>query len=254
MTGVPGELRLIPISFAEEIRPGCCLADLLCSHLPLALEKGDIICVTHKAVAKAEGQIVRLDSVKVSTFANNYAQRFGKNPRLTELVLQQSQAVMRMLRGLIISRTHHGFVCANAGIDISNLDPQETQETACLLPEDPDRSAQELSQELARRCGFVVPVIISDSFGRAWREGVVNVAIGTAAMNPFSDYRGQCDPAGYTLKATIMASADALAAACEPVAGKFGRCPAVIIRGFAWLPGEQGAKALIMPEEKNLFP
>lgn len=240
----------MPVEGLPEIVQGENLADIVWSHLPSPLQNGDIIVVTHKAVSKSQGHVVSLDSVVPSPLACSFAQQHNKRPEHVEVVLQQSQDIVRMQQGLIISRTKHGFVCANAGVDCSNA---SNSNSVCLLPDDPDASAAAISLELSTLAGFTVPVLISDSFGRPWRLGIVNVAIGLSGMNCFTDYRGQTDPAGRDLKATIMASADAIAAGAELVMGKLDRIPAVLVRGFSWQPGNQGAKALIMPEERNLF-
>lgn len=250
------------ITGLPEITSGADLGSLIWHNLPSPLQRGDIIVVTHKMVSKSENNVVSLSSVRPSPLAARFAARYDKDPRLVELVLRESRNIMRMTRGLIISRTHHGFVCANAGIDISN----SQGDTAILLPKDPDLSARRLSQSLEEACGFVVPVIVCDSFGRAWRNGIVNVAIGVANLCPFSDYRGQKDPNGLVLKASVMASADAIAAGAELVMGKLARVPAALVRGFTWndaseasstLDGQKShgsGQDLIMSERKNLFP
>jgi coenzyme F420-0:L-glutamate ligase/coenzyme F420-1:gamma-L-glutamate ligase len=242
-------LALLPVVGLPEVRPGDDLAELVLGAA--RLEAGDILVVTHKVVSKAEGRLVPLDSVEPSDLARRFAARWGKDPRQVELVLRESEAVVRMERGVIISRTRQGLVCANAGVDVSNVGGGEV---ACLLPLDPDASARRLGEALAARLGFAVPVLITDSFGRPWRTGIVNVAIGVWGMEPLTDYRGQRDPQGYLLSASLMGTADALAAAAELVMGKVGGVPAVQVRGFPYRPGPGGARALLRPPEENLFP
>ncbi|MGM9997935.1 MAG: coenzyme F420-0:L-glutamate ligase [Candidatus Bruticola sp.] len=252
-----GTISFIPIHINKEITVGDNLAALILEGSSVPLQQGDIIIVTHKAVAKAEGRLVKLGEVTPSALALEYGKRFGKDSRLIELVLQESAYVVRMARGCLIVKTKQGFTCANAGIDLSNIGygtSDKSNETACLLPQDPDLSAQRLCTALSAAAGFTVPTIISDSFGRPWREGIVNVAIGSCGLNPFTDYRGQADSAGRTLKVTRMASADALASGAELACGKLKRVPFVIARGFTWQPSTLTAQALLRPEEKNFFP
>lgn len=227
-------VQLLAITNLPEIRPGDDLVELLTnSHPPLVT--GDILVVTQKVVSKAEGRLFRLDSVEASPRALEIAARWDKHPGLVELVLRESQELLREDRGVLISRTHHGFVCANAGIDLSNVDGGET---ACLLPEDSDRSAQVLHLKLSQRLGFSVPVVISDSFGRPWRSGITNVALGCAGMEVLLDHRGQPDQFGLEMKATIMAVADTVASATELVVGKTTGFGATIVRGYAYTPSE----------------
>ncbi len=251
-TSLVTSIAFIPITVAQEIVPGDDLAQLLWDNTPTPLEQGDIAVVTHKAVSKAEGHIIDLRTIEPSAFAIRFARSYSKDARLVELVLRQSASIVRMRDGLIISRTPHGFTCANAGIDISNSAP----DMAIVLPPDPDASAQRLSAALSQRSGFDVPVIICDSFGRPWRQGIVNVTIGLAGMSPFTDYRGQRDPAGYELKASLMASADAIAAGAELAMGKLRRTPLALARGIEWQPPahEANAKALLFPPERDFFP
>ncbi len=244
-------LLFTPLEGIPEIRPGDDLPALLLRAAAGLLESGDLLVVTHKVVSKAEGRLVDLETVQPSDLARRFAARWGKDPRAVELVLRESQEVVRMARGVMICRTRHGLVCANAGVDLSNV---AGGTVACLLPEDPDASARALFQRIRDEVGFPVPVVVCDSFGRAWREGIVNVALGVAGMDPFTDYRGQTDPHGYDLRVTRMASADALAAAAELAMGKVDGVPAVRVRGFPWKPGEQGAAALVRHPDHDFFP
>lgn len=240
----------MPVAGLGEITPASDLPSLIRKCYPGTPEPGDILIVTHKACSKWEGRVIELASVEPSPMAEAFAKKYGKDPRHIEVILRESAEIIRMQRGIIISRTHHGFICANAGVDMSNAG---SPQTACLLPSDPDRSARTIHEKLSDICGFALPVIISDSFGRAWREGIANVAIGIAGMSPFADYRGAKDPQGRELKVTRMAIADEIASAAELVMGKLSRVPAAILRGYPWTPSHTGATTLIRPQEKNLF-
>jgi coenzyme F420-0:L-glutamate ligase/coenzyme F420-1:gamma-L-glutamate ligase len=210
-----------------------------------------VVVVTHKVVSKAEGRLVDLRKVEPSAFAKSFAARHGKDPRQIEVVLRESRRTVRMDRGLIISETHHGFVCANAGVDASNVPGEEV---ICLLPLDPDASASRLREALsARIVGSDLAVIISDSFGRAWREGITNVAIGLAGMEPLADYRGETDPHGFPLAASVLAIADELAAAAELVMGKTAEIPVAIVRNYPYTPAAGTAKRLLMGPDRDLF-
>lgn len=243
-------LRLLPLTGVPEVRPGQNLAELLLQSLK-ALEPraGDILVVTQKVVSKAEGAVVQLAEVEPSPRALEWAERWGKDPRQTEVVLRESAEILRMERGVIISRTHHGFVCANAGVDRSN----SPGETVCVLPKDSDASARAIAGHLAERLGFPIPVLISDSFGRAWRNGIVNVAVGLAGLHPFADYRGQHDTHGYLMEASLLASADTLCSAAELVMGKTTGVPAALVRGYDYLPAEGSVQELLRPAKEDMF-
>jgi coenzyme F420-0:L-glutamate ligase / coenzyme F420-1:gamma-L-glutamate ligase len=242
-------LTLFAVSGVPEIGERTDLVEALTGPLQTA-QAGDVLVLTHKVVSKAEGRTVRLAEIHPSPWAEKWAGRWGKDARQIEVVLQESHAIVRMEHGVIISRTSHGFVCANAGVDRSN----SPGETVCLLPVDPDASARRLGEALSARLGFRLPLLISDSFGRAWRIGIVNVAIGVWGMDPFTDYRGQQDPHGYGLEASIMGTADALCAAAELVMGKTAGVPAALVRGFAWEPSDTGsARQLIRPAAEDFF-
>jgi coenzyme F420-0:L-glutamate ligase/coenzyme F420-1:gamma-L-glutamate ligase len=248
-----GELRAIPIRGIGEIKPGDALADKVLKALArrkLRLERGDILVVTHKVVSKAEAQIVPLRQVKPSRVARRWAKRHRLDARVVELALGQARRVVRMQRGVLITQTRHGLVCANSGVDLSNVDGGRS---AVLLPRDPDRSAEELRQGLRERTGLDLPVIITDSFGRPWREGLTEVAIGLAGMRAFRDYRGRRDAAGYKLRATLEAVADELAALAGLAGGKLSRTPACIIRGFPYYKGRGRARDLVRPAARDLF-
>jgi len=213
------------------------------------LEAGDLLVVSQKIVSKTEGRIVTLASVVPSREAAEIAEEIGRDPRLVEVILRESRRVVRKAPGVLIVETHHGWICANAGVDQSNVDA----ETACLLPEDSDRSARQLRERLRGLTGHDLGIIIADTFGRPWREGLTNVAIGVAGLEPIKSYLGEKDPAGYVLQATILAVADELASAAEPVMGKLDRIPVVIIRGLDWPRGETGSRALIRDPARDLF-
>jgi coenzyme F420-0:L-glutamate ligase / coenzyme F420-1:gamma-L-glutamate ligase len=249
----PGEIRLIPLPLSGEIRPGDSLSDGILVALrlrKLSLKPGDILVVKHKIVSKAEGQIVDLNGVKPSASSCAWAHRYKLDARVVELALSQSRCVVRRKHGVLISETRHGFVCANTGVDVSNVDGGRH---ALLLPEEPDRSAAKLRQALKKHLHLSVPVIITDSFGRAWREGLTEVAIGIAGMKALHDYRGRRDAHGYPLRASIEAVADELACAAGLICGKLTGVPACIVRGFAYRPGRGSATELIRPAKRDLF-
>src|SRR5215467_14778597 len=205
------EVRLIPIVLADEIAPGISIADMLLESLRRRrqrLQPGDVLIVKHKIVSKAEGRLVDLRTVTPSPGSIAWAKQYDLDARVIELALRESRGVIRRMNGVLITETQHGFLCANSGIDVSNVDGGQT---ALLLPEDPDRSAANLRRALKKKSGVSMPVIISDSFGRPWREGLTEVAIGIAGMKPLRDDRGRRDLHGYKLKASVEAVADELA-------------------------------------------
>jgi coenzyme F420-0:L-glutamate ligase/coenzyme F420-1:gamma-L-glutamate ligase len=209
-----------------------------------------VIVVTQKVVSKAEGRIVDLNDVTPSAFAQQIATEWEKDARQVEVVLGESKRIVRMGHGVVICETRHGFICANAGVDASNV---ENTGTVCLLPVDPDASARAIHDRIREAFGVDAGVIVSDSFGRPWREGIVNFAIGCAGMLPLLDYTGQFDPAGYELRVTAMAVVDELAAAAELVHGKLARMPVAVIRGAEYTPGDGAVSHIIREAEKDLF-
>ena len=233
-----------------EVRPGDDLNRMIPGEIAGELRAGDVLVVTHKIISKAEGRLVDLRTVEPSSLAKGYAARYGKDPRQIEVVLRESRRVVRMDRGIIISETHHGFVCANAGVDASNVPGVDT---VCLLPVDPDASAARLRDALGEDPGVEVAVVISDSFGRAWRHGITDVAIGVAGMDPIADYRGKRDPHGYPMEASVLAVADEVAAAAELVMGKTDGIPLAIVRGYSYAPATGSAKELLMPPDRDMF-
>lgn len=256
--GRAAELRLIGLEGVPEIEPGDPLGTIIATAFersglrPIA---GDVLVVTQKVVSKAEGRLVYLPDIEPSGFAEEFARRWGKDPRQVEVVLRESERIVRMERGIIIAETRHGFICANAGVDASNVTP----DTVCLLPIDPDASAAQLRQEIAAHFGLsddeAPGVIISDSFGRPWRVGQVNVAIGVAGLAPLVDYRGQYDAAGYELHVTVLAVADELASAAELLTHKLAARPVVVVRGYqpAGFAEPGTAQDLVMDPAKDLF-
>ncbi|MGI8687187.1 MAG: coenzyme F420-0:L-glutamate ligase [Thermomicrobiales bacterium] len=233
-----------------EIEPGADLAALIADATRVRpLADGDVVVVTHKIVSKAEGQLVDLRTITPSALAVRIAEQFGKDARQVDVVLRESVRIVRMERGILICETRHGFICANAAVDASNV----AGETVCLLPRDPDASAARIRAVLRERTGTDVAVIISDTFGRTWRNGLVNIAIGVAGMQPLTDYRGQTDPSGYDLRITILAVADELAGAAELVMGKVKQVPVAVIRGYPYDRADGTGHDLIMDPAKDLF-
>ncbi len=247
------ETRIIALQGMPEVRPGDDLTALIleaAERQSLAFEQGDVLVVTQKVVSKAEGRIVDLESVEPSLFARQIAERWEKDARVVEVVLGESERIVRMDHGVIICETKHGLICANAGVDGSNV---ERLGTVSLLPDDPDASAATLRRRIEKATGVTPAVIITDTFGRPWREGHVNFAIGVAGMTPVLDYTGQTDPAGLELRVTQMAVADELAGAAELAHGKLDRVPVAIVRGYAYPPGSGTARDLLRDPEKDLF-
>jgi coenzyme F420-0:L-glutamate ligase/coenzyme F420-1:gamma-L-glutamate ligase len=249
-------VQLIGLNDAPEVTPGMDLARVILNAArasDLTLRDDDILIVTHKVVSKAEGRLVDLGDVEPSDLARRFADQWGKDARQVEVVLRESARIVRMDRGIIISQTRHGFVCANAGVDASNV---AGEQIVCLLPVDPDASAARLREAIQRAAGTRPAVIITDSFGRPWRQGIINVAIGVAGIQPLVDYRGQPDDHGRVMNVSVIAIADELASAAELVTGKLGRYPFVVARGYT-APGrsaQEGRGAdLLMDASMDLF-
>jgi len=241
-------LQIVPVAFAGEIGAGDDLAGLLLAGSP-ALERGDVMVVSHKAVSKSEGRTADLREVTPSTRAVELAAPDG-DPRMAEMVLRESRRIVRRRGSLLIAETHHGFVCASAGIDRSNAPGPEI---VVLLPVDPDASAARLRGELEQRAGVAgLAVVVADTMGRPLRNGIVGTAIGVSGLEPLRGYQGEDDAAGYTLRTTQVAVADELAAAADLVLGKLERVPAALVRGFL-AEGDGTAQELIRPEERDLF-
>jgi len=247
-------IELIGLDGIPEVIPGDDLAALIVGAAlasGIGLTDADVLVVTQKIVSKAEGRLVELASVTPSDLARGWAERWDKDPRQVELVLRESAEIVRMAPGgLIISRTRHGLVCANAGVDVSNVGGGEV---ASLLPTDPDASARAIRDGVRARTGFAPAVVISDSFGRPWRNGIVNVAVGSAGIEGLVDLRGSPDAAGREMKATVIAVADELASAADLAGGKVEQRPVVVVRGYAWQASDVGASVLVMEPERDLF-
>jgi coenzyme F420-0:L-glutamate ligase/coenzyme F420-1:gamma-L-glutamate ligase len=241
------KLEFLPIEHVPEIRPGIDLSECLSAAIRasgLELQQKDIVAVTQKIVSKAEDRVVDLASVEPSAHSVAIARRMKKDPRLVEVILLESRRIVRMRGEVLICETHHGFICANAGVDQSNV---EGTGVVTLLPKDPDRSARQLAAALG--CG----VIVTDTFGRPWRDGLVDAAIGVARVPPFIDLRGQADDYGHRLNVTLLAAVEGLAAAAGLVMGKTSRIPAALIRGFQWEEAESSASMLLRSADKDLF-
>jgi len=245
-------IRIIPLRGIPEVRAGDDVAALIAESAKSGpgIEPGDVLVVTQKIVSKAEGRVVSLDTVTPSVEAERLAVETEKDPRLVELILRESVTVVRQRGPVLIAETRHGFVCANAGIDASNVGPEGT---VCLLPEDPDASCRRIRDAVRAATGAEVAVVMSDTFGRPWREGHTNVAIGVAGMLPFADYVGQTDSFGYELKVTTICAADELAAAGELVQNKLDAVPVAIVRGYPYIPGEGSARQIVRDRERDLF-
>ena len=248
-------IKIIPLTNLPIIKERDDLAFMICEAADkqgTPLQNGDILVVTHVVVSRAEGNVVNLDDVTPSEFAKNLASQYNKDPALIEVVLRESKSVVRMGKGHIIAETKHGFICANAGVDRSNV-PGERN--VALLPKNPDASAQRIRQRIKELTGNDVAVIISDTHGRALRRGEINVAIGIAGMKPIRDRRNERDLFGYTLKVKQTAVADELCSAAELVIGQADEgVPAAIIRGYPYEKAEEAsARDLLWPKEKSLF-
>jgi coenzyme F420-0:L-glutamate ligase / coenzyme F420-1:gamma-L-glutamate ligase len=249
----PANIRLIPVSLADEIKPGDSLAEKLLQSLhehSIAFEPGDILVIKHKIVSKAEGQIVDLAAIKPSAESIAWAKKYNLDARVIELALRESRAVIRRKNGVLITETAHGFIGANSGVDVSNVDGGHH---ALLLPADPDRSARKLQREIKKRASLAIPVLITDTFGRPWREGLVEFCIGISGMKAVHDDRGRRDPHGYTLHASLEAIADELACAAGLICGKLNRTPACIVRGFQYRPARGRTSDLLRPAANDLF-
>jgi coenzyme F420-0:L-glutamate ligase/coenzyme F420-1:gamma-L-glutamate ligase len=248
-----GEIHVFPVPGLPEVTEGFDLGAAVAANVDL--QAGDVVAISQKVVSKSEGRLVRLATVEPGARASGLAERLGKDPRLVELILGESRSVIRedSDRGILITETVHGLVCANSGVDSSNL--PET-DAALLLPEDPDESARRIRRQIASSCGVRTAVIVSDSLGRAWRLGQAEVAIGCAGIAPLEDWRGRTDSSGRELSATVIATADQVAAAADLARNKTSRTPAVLIRGLAHLVTEghgPGCASQLRPAAEDLF-
>ena len=250
---VPKEIRVIAVEGLPEFTPGM---DLVSPILQAAQAQGtpiqerDILVVTQKVVSKVEGQLVDLSTITPSHLAEQWAKEYGRDPHLIEVALRESGRISRMDRGVLVTETRHGFYCVNAGVDASNVPGDGV---VSLLPVDPDASAERVREAVRQATGLQVAVIVTDTWGRPWREGVTNMAIGAAGMAVLRDYRGTTDPYGYNLSASVIAVVDELAAAAELVMGKVDMVPVVIVRGYQYESSLGSVKDLARPPEQDLF-
>jgi len=247
-----GKIEVIPLPGMPEVKVGADLGELILRSAKmnhLKLQDRDIIVVKQKVVSKAEGRVVRLDEVAPGREAARIGRREGKDPRLVELILRESVRVVRVGHGVIITETRHGFVCANSGVDQSNVGSG----LVGLLPLDPDKSARLLRKKLEESTGKELAVAITDTFGRPWRTGQTDVAIGCSGIAPLVPYAGKKDPFGYELRVTEPSVVDEVAGAAELVVGKLARIPVAIARGVDYVRGEGGVRSMIMPRDRDLF-
>jgi coenzyme F420-0:L-glutamate ligase/coenzyme F420-1:gamma-L-glutamate ligase len=252
-----GRVEVLALDGIPEIRPGDDLGALIGDALAasaglLPLRQDDVLVVTQKAVSKAEGAIVDLTTIEPRPEAAEFAAKWDRDARQVEVVLREAKRVVRMERGLLITETPHGFVCANGGVDASNVGPASGS-IVTLLPVDPDKSATGLRAAIRTRFGVDVPVIVSDSFGRPWRWGIVDVAIGVSGLGPLDDLRGSPDRDGRIMRSTVRAVADEIASAAELALGKSTGRPAAVVRGASPPLGEGSIREMIMPPEFDQF-
>jgi coenzyme F420-0:L-glutamate ligase / coenzyme F420-1:gamma-L-glutamate ligase len=259
MTSAAHRLLAVALPALREVRPGDDLGGLIvdawralmATDPDLAPVAGDVLVVTQKVVSKAEGAIVDLTTVEPRPEAVAFGERWDRDPRQVEVVLRESVEVLRMEKGVVIGRTRHGYVCANAGVDASNVGEADT---VTLLPVDPDRSAREIRARIAADLGTEVGIVVSDSFGRPWRWGIVDIALGVAGFSPLDDQRGRLDTAGRVMKATVTAVADQIASAAELASGKTSGLPLVLVRGAQLPPGDATITgSALMPPSADLF-
>ena len=240
-------LEIIPVNFKKEIQPGDKLADLISSKIKL--QDGDILVISQKIISKQEGRIVNLSLVIPSILAVGLASEYQKSPQVVETILSETKRIVRMENGILISETKHGFICANAGVDESNVE----EGYATLLPEDPDKSAKNLQEQIQNKTGKKIVVLISDTFGRPFRMGQTNCAVGISGIEPIIDYAGTKDDFDRVLRVTAIAIADELCAASELVMGKTLRCPVAIVRNYNFDQKSSTVQKLIRPKEQDLF-
>jgi coenzyme F420-0:L-glutamate ligase / coenzyme F420-1:gamma-L-glutamate ligase len=257
MTSDAARVAVFALDGIPEVRPGDDLGALIGEALErnpdlLPLTDADVLVVTQKVVSKAEGAVVDLTMVEPRPEAAAFAERFGRDARQVEVVMREARRIVRMDRGVLITETRHGFVCANGGVDASNVGLQSGS-LVTLLPEDPDASAGRIRTSIRDRFGVDVPVIVSDSFGRPWRWGIVDVAIGVSGLLPLEDLRGVPDADGRVMRSTVRAVADELASAAELVLGKTAGRPVALIRGATFTRGEGSIHEVVMPAVNDLF-
>ncbi len=242
-------ITILPVKVAGDIESDDNIGQMILQSARSDISSGDIIVVAQKIVSKSEGRVIRLQDVRPSRKAISIAAKIQKDPRIVELILRESNEVVKLQNGILIMETRHGFVCANSGVDQSNL---AKDDTAVLLPEDPDRSARKL-RSFFKRAGLDVAVIITDTFGRPFREGQTNVAVGLAGLRPIKSYIGKKDMFGKKLRVTEIAVADEIASAAELVMGKSGGVPVAIVRGYKYARSRSSAQDLVRPKKQDLF-
>ena len=251
---MPPEIRAVGIEGLPEVQAGADLAGQIIDAAAAQgtpIEDGDVVVVTQKIVSKAEGRVMTIDEVEASPLAIAITEGHRRDPRHTEMILRESRRVVRMDRGVIISETYHGYICANAGIDASNIPGDNA---ICLLPVDPDASARRIRETIRERLGVDAAVLVSDTFGRPWRNGAINVSIGVAGFNPVISYVGEFDPHGNELHTTTIAVADELAATAELVTGKLLGVPVALIKGYPYERMEDAdSGAIVRDPDKDLF-
>jgi coenzyme F420-0:L-glutamate ligase / coenzyme F420-1:gamma-L-glutamate ligase len=240
-------VSILPVAGIPELQEGDDLAAMIVERMEL--EDLDVVVVAQKAISKIEGRVVRLDGIEPSARAREIAGEDGEPAKRIEVILREAKSVIRVRQPLVICETRHGFICASAGVDASNS-PEPGM--LVLLPLDPDASAAALRAELLERTGRDVGVIVTDSFGRPWRQGTTDVAIGASGVEVLTDLKGERDPIGYELHATVIATADEIAAAAQLVSGKLGRVPVTVVRGLD-VRGDGRATDIPVPEERDLF-
>jgi coenzyme F420-0:L-glutamate ligase/coenzyme F420-1:gamma-L-glutamate ligase len=252
MLEMEGVVQVFPLRGIPRIKPG----DDLLQHLIRSLDDGgivlqdsDVMVVTQKVVSKAEGRIVRIEDVSPGKKARLLAEELGKDPRTVQVILQESKRIVRKGHGVLITETKHGFVCANAGIDQSNVE----EGYLTLLPEDPDRSARRIRKKLEAATGKKLAVVITDTFGRPWRDGQIDIAIGCSGLAPLEDLVGTTDPYGHTLRVTQPAIVDEIASASELVMRKHSLTPAAVVRGVTYKRGDSGVKSIVRERRMDLF-
>ena len=251
---MPPEIRAVGIEGLPEVQAGDDLAGQIIDAAAAQgtpVEDGDVVVVTQKIVSKAEGRVMTIDEVEASPLAVAITEGHRRDPRHTEMILRESRRVVRMDRGVIISETYHGYICANAGIDASNIPGDNA---ICLLPVDPDASARRIRDTIRERLGVDAAVLVSDTFGRPWRNGAINVSIGVAGFNPVVSYVGEFDPHGNELHTTTIAVADELAATAELVTGKLLGVPVALVKGYPYERMEDAdSRAIVRDPDKDLF-
>lgn len=251
-------ISIIPVTRLPEIKPGDNLVKVISDSLTrekIDLRNGDILAIAQKIISKAENRIVKIDEISPTSFAISVAKELDKDPKIIEIILGETKRIVKMekgkfQKGRLIVETRNGIVCANAGVDASNVSGGDT---VTLLPQDPDASAKRLVEEFKNVLGIEIAIIITDTVGRPWRTGLTEIAIGCWGINPLKDYRGEKDSKGYELSATVVAIADEIAAAAGLVMNKIHSIPVAIVRGYHYEPGGRGAKELIRDPEEDLF-